>query len=64
MNESFLKHDDPRLVDDLIARAQTHPNGLDLLVNGELGCTAITFGVHAFTVEAARAKLAKELVTA
>lgn len=51
---------DPRLIDDIIARAETHPLGIDLLLNGHLGSVAATFGAHAFTVEAARARLRKE----
>ena len=48
---------DPRLVDDLIARARKHPLGVDFLLHGYLGTVAISFGAHAFTVEAARARL-------
>lgn len=50
---------DPRLVDDLIARAMEHPLGIDFLLHGYLGAVAITFDVHAFTVEAARDRLLK-----
>lgn len=56
----FANPRDPRLVDDLIARAQTDPHGLELLRCGHLGTVAITFGTHAFTVEAARARLRTE----
>lgn len=48
---------DPRLVDDLIARARKHPLGVDFLLHGYLGTVAISFDAHAFTVEAARARL-------
>ena len=51
---------DPRAVDDLIARAQTKPDGIELLRDGYLGSVAIIYGVHAFTVEAARARLQSE----
>lgn len=54
------KPEDPRLVDDLIARARRHPLGLEFLLTGLLGSVAIALGVHAFTVEAARARLRKE----
>lgn len=52
--ESFT---DPRLVDEVIARARKHPGGIDFLLDGYLGCVAISLGAHAFTVEAARARL-------
>ena len=48
---------DPLLVDDLIARARKHPLGIDFLLHGHLGTVAISFETHAFTVEAARARL-------
>lgn len=51
---------DPRLVDELIARARRHPMGIELLLGGLLGSVAIILGAHAFTVEAARARLRKE----
>ena len=44
-------------VDDVIARAHEHPLGIDFLLHGQLGCVAVSLGAHAFTVEAARAKL-------
>ena len=53
---------DPNLVDDLIARAREHPLGIDFLLHGYLGTVAITFNVHAFTVEAARDRLLKVAV--
>jgi len=55
---------DSRLVDELIARALAHPSGIELLTDGPIDSAAIAFGVSAFTVEAARAKLAQELVLA
>ena len=48
---------DPRLVDDLIERARTRPDGIELLRDGWLGSVAMIFSVLAFTVEAARARL-------
>lgn len=54
-------HADPTLVEDLIARARKHPLGLTFLLTGLLGSVAIAFGAHAFTVEAARERLRKEL---
>ncbi len=44
-------------VDALIARASADSLGVDFLVNGELGCVAVSFGTHAFTVVAARERL-------
>jgi len=55
---------DPRLVDELITRAHAQPNGIELLTDGPVDSVAIAFGVSAFTVEAARAQLARELVVA
>ena len=48
---------DPRLVDEVIARARKHPLGIDFLLHGYLGTVAISLDAHAFTVEAARARL-------
>lgn len=47
-------------VDQLIARARAHPLGVRFLMDGHLGSVAITFGTHAFTVDAARDRLARE----
>ena len=47
-----------RQVDELIQRASRHPLGTDFLRDGALDAAAAVFGVHAFTIEAARAKLA------
>jgi len=47
----------PNVVDDLIARAREHPLGIDFLLHGYLGTVAISLDAHAFTVEAARARL-------
>lgn len=52
--------EDPRLVDDLIARARRHPLGLVFLLSGLLASVAIVLGVHAFTVDAARKRLLNE----
>ncbi|MFZ2490631.1 MAG: hypothetical protein WA208_04015 [Thermoanaerobaculia bacterium] len=59
----IAKPEDPRLVDELIARARRHPLGLEFLLTGLLGSVAIALGVHAFTVEAARARLRREQQT-
>lgn len=56
-----ISHADPSLVDDLIARARKHPLGLTFLLTGFLGSVAIALGAHAFTVEAARERLRREL---
>ncbi len=47
----------------LIDRAKSHDLGVDFLTNGALDAVAMTFGVHAFVVDAARDKLAKSTVT-
>ena len=47
-------------VDALIATARRHPLGVDFLIGGHLGSVAATFKAHAFTVEAARARLWSE----
>ncbi|MBI2920653.1 MAG: hypothetical protein HYY18_06165 [Planctomycetes bacterium] len=51
---------DPRLVDDLIARAESHPLGVEFLSEGSLDSVSAGFGTHAFTVEAARERLRSE----
>lgn len=51
---------DPSLVEELIARAKRHPLGLEFLLSGLLASVAIALGAHAFTVEAARARLRRE----
>lgn len=48
---------DPDEIETLIARATTHPLGLDFLLDGDLSAVAIMFGAHAFTVDAARRQL-------
>lgn len=53
--------DDPGVVEQLITRARKHPLGLEFLASGLLATVAITLGAHAFTVEAARRRLEKEL---
>ena len=45
-------------IDALIEAASRHPLGLDFLVHGHLGTVAVTFQTHAFTVVAARERLA------
>lgn len=52
--------EDPTLVEQLIARARQHPLGLEFLLSGLLASVAIALGAHAFTVEAARRRLASE----
>ena len=47
----------PEEITDLIERAKAHPLGLDFLRNGALEAVAAAFGVHAFTVGAARSRL-------
>jgi hypothetical protein len=54
-------HSDPRVVDELIARARTHSLGVEFLLNGFLASVAAEFNTHAFTVEAARQRLRDEL---
>jgi hypothetical protein len=44
-------------VDALIDTARRHPDGIDFLLGGHLGSVAATFKAHAFTVEAARARI-------
>ncbi|HEX6972830.1 MAG TPA: hypothetical protein VF147_00430 [Vicinamibacterales bacterium] len=50
-------------VDALIDAASAHALGLDFLRGGHLGTVAITFKTHAFTVVAAREKLAARAST-
>lgn len=47
----------PNAIARLIGRAERHPLGVTFLRDGSLDSVAATFGVHAFTVEAARARL-------
>ena len=47
-------------IDALIAEARRHPLGIDFLLGGHLGSVAATFKAHAFTVEAARARIWSE----
>jgi len=44
-------------IDVLIVAASRHPLGTEFLLSGHLGTVAIMFGVHAFTVDAARLRL-------
>lgn len=48
---------DPSEIDRLLAAARSHPLGVEFLMNGYLGSVAVTFGVHAFAVEAARERV-------
>ena len=50
-------HATEEAVTALIVAASRHPLGTGFLLTGHLGTVAITFGVHAFTVEAARLRL-------
>lgn len=50
----------PAQVSALLERAREHPLGVDFIADGQLAAVAATFGVHAFTVEAARARLRGE----
>lgn len=50
----------PQKVEELIVAARNHPLGIEFLLEGDLSSVAITFGAHAFTVEAARETLRNE----
>jgi hypothetical protein len=50
----------PEEVTDLIERAKAHELGLGFLREGALQAVAAAFGVHAFTVDAARRRLGEE----
>ena len=41
-------------IEKLIVAARKHPLGTEFLLNGDLCAVATIFGVHVFTVEAAR----------
>ncbi len=56
--ESPRYEPEPAEIDTLIRAAEQHPLGVDYLLGGHLGTVAITFGCHAFTVVAARDRLA------
>lgn len=58
-NHDIRIHYDPKPeeIADLIERAKAHSLGLDFLRNGALEAVAAAFGVHAFTVDAARRRL-------
>ncbi len=49
-----------REVTELIAAAANHPLGIQFLLEGQLCAVATMFGVHAFTVDAARQRLLAE----
>ena len=51
-------------IDALIEQAKSHELGIEFLINGALGSVAMTFGVHAFAVDAARDQLATPAVMA
>ena len=50
---------DPHEVEALIAAAEQHPLGLDFLLHGDQAAVAVTFQVHAFSVDAARERLGR-----
>ncbi|MHC4948244.1 MAG: hypothetical protein ACYTG1_08275 [Planctomycetota bacterium] len=50
----------PVEVEDLIRRAADHDLGTDFLREGALDSVSAIFGVHAFVVDAARARLAAD----
>ena len=54
-----LQHFQPsdQAVTELIERAEKHAGGTRFLVHGAQDAVAATFGVHAFLVDAARARL-------
>lgn len=60
LNFAATNPEDPSLVEEVIAKARRHPLGLEFLLSGLLASVAIALGAHAFTVEAARARLRKE----
>ncbi len=49
-------------VQRLIGAATAHPLGLEFLLEGNLCAVATMFGVHAFTVDAARQRLKEQAV--
>ena len=50
-------------VQNLIEQAKSHDLGIDFLANGALGAVAMTFGVHAFVVDAARDQLEQPIIS-
>ena len=62
MNENLrtIRRFEPSAQDvrGLIESAESHPLGTDFLVHGAQDAVAATFRVHAFVVDAARARLA------
>ena len=54
----WRKQPEPHEVHALIARAKDHALGLEFLRHGAHDAVAVTFGVHAFVVDAAREHLA------
>ncbi len=53
----------PEALDSLIAHARAHELGLEFLLEGAPETVAITFGVHAFVVDAARELLSSTRAT-
>ncbi len=49
-----------REIGELIAAATRHPLGIQFLMEGQLCAVATMFGVHAFTVDAARERIRAE----
>ncbi len=47
----------PHQIEQLIWDARNHPFGIEFLLEGDLCAVAVLFGVHVFTVEAARKNL-------
>ena len=60
----WRRRPEPRDVEALIARAKDHALGLDFLLRGAHDAVAMTFGVHAFVVDAARERLASPVADA
>ncbi len=54
----WVRRPEPHEVHALIARAKDHALGLEFLRHGAHDAVAMTFGVHAFVVDAAREHLA------
>ena len=50
-------------IQELIERANSHDLGIEFLLNGSLDAVAVTFGVHAFVIDAARDQLTSDLIS-
>lgn len=59
----WTRRPEPHEVQALIARAKDHALGLEFLLRGAHDAVAVTFGVHAFVVDAAREHLATSSVS-